>query len=708
VTAVGSESHDVSASARARYPHVFEPISIGGVEIRNRIYMPPHGIPIEAPLPGREAYRVPAADFAAYYAERALGGVGLLFHSTTVGPIGRQPINVQASPWWPEAVSSYGKVAEAVHAHGAKLMAQIWYAPFEPHMWEPLGPEAPPLGPSATGDWLVARVAHAMSKTEIGKYVAMNAHTAHHLREAGYDGIAIHASHGVLVEQFISPSFNKRADEYGGTMENRLRILRELLEAVHQATDATIPIGIRITVDELLETGYSADDARDMLGLLVAEDLLDFVDLDVSIEPEQAHLMTTSFMESKLHNAERVAAVRDAVGSIPVLAAPGRVTSIAEAESLLERGVVDMVGSMRGLIAEPSLVRHALEGREDDSRVCIAANHCLEAGAVAGFGCAINPEAGKELRWGSHTHRRTPTTMLVLVVGAGPAGLEAARIARERGHEVRVLERRDRLGGQLDLWSRLPGREHLGTMIRWYERRFGKLGLEPELGVDVGEEDVRAARPDVLVIATGARYAPSGESGFTRAELSGWDRPHVHTPEAVIAGEVTLAGRVVIVDDEGLHTAAGIAEIAAPTADDVYLVTRKESPVAHLGVHRPYALARLVGAGVRILPHCWVTGIGSDRVGLTDLTYGTEDSIEAVDVVVLATMRQPVEILSPAATEIPYVYVVGDALSPRGLREATYEGYRFGRLVGETNMPRTVMDELWDTPMPTLRPAAEM
>jgi NADPH-dependent 2,4-dienoyl-CoA reductase/sulfur reductase-like enzyme len=298
--------------------------------------------------------------------------------------------------------------------------------------------------------------------------------------------------------------------------------------------------------------------------------------------------------------------------------------------------------------------------------------------------------------------------MVVLVVGAGPAGLEAARIARERGHDVRLIERRDRIGGQLDLWSRLPGREHLATMIGWYERRFRKLGLEPELGVEVGEEQVRAANPNVLVVATGARYEPTGESGFTRAEIPGWDRPHVHTPEAVIAGEVSLVGRVVIVDDEGLHTAAGVAEIAAQTATDVCLVSRKESPVAHLGTHRAYALPRLVAAGVRILAHRWVTEIGPDRVRLVDLTYRTEETIEAVDEVVLATMRQPVDVLSAVAREIPYAYVVGDALSPRGLREATYEGYRFGRVIGEADMPRTVTDELWDAPMPVLRPAAEV
>ena len=159
-----------------------------------------------------------------------------------------------------------------------------------------------------------------------------------------------------------------------------------------------------------------------------------------------------------------------------------------------------------------------------------------------------------------------------------------------------------------------------------------------------------------------------------------------------------------IVDDEGLHTAAGVAEIAAQTATDVCLVSRKESPVAHLGTHRAYALPRLVAAGVRILPHRWVTEIGPDRVRLVDLTYRTEETIEAVDEVVLATMRQPVDVLSAVAREIPYAYVVGDTLSPRGLHEATYEGYRFGRVIGEADMPRTVTDELWDAPMPVLRP----
>jgi 2,4-dienoyl-CoA reductase-like NADH-dependent reductase (Old Yellow Enzyme family)/thioredoxin reductase len=690
-----------------KYPHVFEPLKIGPVEVANRLYMPPHGIGVETPIPGQEAYRAPAEDFAAYYAERARGGVALLFHSTLVGPIARQAWPIQATPWFSEAVPAYRRVAEAVHEHGAKLMAEIWYANFMAHTWEPLGPEAPIVGPSVTGDWVVPRVAHAMSKDEIRKFVAMNARAARHLQEAGYDGVEIHASHGTLVEHFISPSFNRRADEYGGTMENRLRILCEILEAVREEVGSEMALGIRINADELLPSGYSADDARGMMEHLRATGLMDFVDLDVSVEPEQGHLMTTSFLEAKLHNVERVAAVSPAVRPLAVLAGPGRLTSVAEAESLLERGIVDMVGAVRGLIAEPALVKHARDGHEDRSRTCIAANHCVDAGMLSGFGCAINPEAGKEIRWGSHTYARAPKSMSVVVVGAGPAGLEAAHIAAERGHSVRLLEATDRIGGQIDLWARIPGREHIRTLIDWYERRLQALDVEPEFGVTANADTILADRPDVVIVATGGRYSRRGDSGFTRAEIAGWDRPFVHTPEAIIGGEVTLAGKVVVLDEEGLHAGVGVAEIAAGGGAEVHLVTRKPSPAAHVGVHLAYVLPRLVAAGVQMLPGNYVTAIGDNTVTLIELLTQRLHTIEQVDAVVLATMREPVNTLETLEGVIPHVYVVGDALAPRGLRESTYEGYRFARVIGEDDMPATVTEELWDRQMAPLTPAGQ-
>jgi 2,4-dienoyl-CoA reductase-like NADH-dependent reductase (Old Yellow Enzyme family) len=690
----------------ARYPHVFRPVRLGPVAVRNRVYIPPHGIPLDTPLPGREPYRVPAAETAFYFAERAAGGVGLIFHSMQVTPTAWQP-NLGTTPWFEESVPSYARVAERVQEHGAKVMAEVWYSPFVPKSWEPLGPDAPILGSSVGQSFAFPQVRRAMTHDEIARFVEDHAIVTRRLRAAGYDGVEVHASHGVLVAHFLSPYFNRRDDEYGGALENRVRLLRECLEAVRSELGPEMALGVRISVDELLPDGVDAAETAAILRSLASDGLIHFADLDVSVEPEQVHLMSTTFFEPKLHNADRVAALAaELPDGLALLAAPGRVTTIAEAESFLTSSGVDMVGAMRGHIAEPRLVANALEGREGRSRTCIAANHCIEAAAVGGFGCAVNAAAGKEERFGAATLTPAPRALRVAIVGGGPAGLEAARVAALRGHSVVVFERRSRLGGGVALWARLPGREHLATLPAWLGRTLRELEVDVRTGVDAGPDDVLATRPDVVVVATGAVYARRGESGFRQLPIDGWDAPHVLAPEAVLEGGAALGSTVVVVDDEGMHAAAGVAELAAAGGADVTYVTRQLLPAGALLVSSQfgYVVGRLRAAGVELRTAAYAKRIGAGTVTLADTWTGAEDEVSA-ETVVLATMREPVLGLErELAGSVGRVYVVGDALAPRGLREATYEGHRFGRVIGEPEMPPSVESTLWE-PMPSLRPA---
>jgi NADPH-dependent 2,4-dienoyl-CoA reductase/sulfur reductase-like enzyme len=422
------------------------------------------------------------------------------------------------------------------------------------------------------------------------------------------------------------------------------------------------------------------------------------------VEPQQAHLMTTGFFEPKLHNAGRVANVRDACEGMVVLAAPGRVTSMAEAEMLIARGVTDMVGAVRGQIAEPNLVRHALEGREAESRTCIAAKHCQDGD---GFGCALNAVVGREERWGRNAPPTALTSMKVVVVGGGPAGLEAARVAAGRGHSVVLFERRDGIGGGLTLWSRLPGCDHLTSTTTWFERRLSAVGVEVRTGVEANVARILEERPDVVVLASGSRYAPTGTGAFDTNPLPGWDRKFVHTPEDILEGGVRLKGRVVVLDEEGLHTGAGIAELAALGGAEVELVTRKVFPAASLmaTMQQRYIASRLMAAEVKISGTSYIREIGDGWVRLIDLPLNQERIVEDVDAVVLATQRLPVTELQDALVgKVKYVYRVGDALAPRSLREATYEGHRFGRVIGEPDMPADVVEELF-RPIEPLRAA---
>jgi 2,4-dienoyl-CoA reductase-like NADH-dependent reductase (Old Yellow Enzyme family) len=702
---------DTSASTepgRAKYPHVFQPLELGPVTVPNRIFMGPHGIDLEAPLPDLPAYTQPAAEHAFYFAERAASGVGLIFQNTHIGPFGTT-VYLKGSPALAPAIPSFKRVAEIVHDAGAKIMAEVMYNPGSLHLWEPQGPEAPQVSPSATGSFNTARTRYALRKEDIHHIIEGHRQAARGLREAGYDGFEVHVTHGMLPECFLSPYFNHRTDEYGGSLENRARIVVEILEALHDELKGELAVGMRFTADQLLDGGWTMEDARDIVAYLAGTGMLDFIDLDISVEPQQHHLTSTPFFEKKLHNAERVAFVRSAAGSVPVLAVPGRLTEIAEAEDLLARGVADMIGMVRGLIAEPELVKNALEGNEGKSRTCISANHC-HWGASPGFGCAVNPAAGREERWGLRASASAPRSMRVAVVGAGPAGLEAARVASVRGHEVTLFEKRQEVGGLLELWSRLPGREHVGVAVGWYERRLPELDLDFRLGVDADAAAVLDLNPDVVIIATGGSYNRWGTSGFTPAAIPGWDSPNVVTPEDVLLGGARLAGNVIIVDDEGgTNAGSGFAELAARDgATSVTYVSRYAVPVPHLTGYKQahYIGPRLRQAGVALALSSCVMKIDKGSATIRDLATG-EDRVVPADVVVLATMRDPVNALSDElAGKAEFVYTIGDALAPRGLREATYEGHRFARVIGEDDMPRSVIDEVF-RPMPGLRPAAQ-
>jgi 2,4-dienoyl-CoA reductase (NADPH2) len=685
---------------------VRSPLALGPVQVPNRIYLSPHGLPLEAPVPGFEAHRLPASAHAHYFAERAAGGVGLIFHSTQVGPFAAQ-INLSASPGLEASIPSYRRVAEMVHEHGARIMAELWYVAWFPKRWDALGPEAPSLSPSPTQHYALPGTRYAMRDRDIRHVLDAHRTAARHLRAAGYDGIELHVSHGSLLEYFLSPYHNHRTDSYGGSLENRCRLLREALEATREEIGDGMALGIRLTADQLLPGGFDADGARDVLHHLVPRGLLDFVDLDISVEPEQAHLMSTSYFVPALHNAARVAALVPAARPLPVLATPGRVTDLGQAEQLIGAGTADMIGIVRGLIAEPELVAHALAGRESESRACIAANHCAGGPTAMGtFGCAINPAAGREDRWGARVHEPRPARREVLVIGGGPAGLEAARTAAQRGHSVTLAECEPALGGGVRLWSLIPGRAHVGTLPSWFARQLARHHVDVRLGVHVDLAFVREHAPDVVFVATGSRYGRTGASGYAPQPIPGWDRPCVHPPEAVIGGGMRPSGRLLVLDEEGYNTAVGVAEIAALAGAEVALVTRRLTVAEALGRDAVHVEARLRALGVHLRTAAYLREIGDGTATIEDLRSG-ERSTEPVDGVVLATMREPQDELADLLrVEVEQVCLIGDALAPRSLREATYEGHRFARLVGTAAMPTWVTDELF-APLTALRPAAE-
>jgi 2,4-dienoyl-CoA reductase-like NADH-dependent reductase (Old Yellow Enzyme family)/pyruvate/2-oxoglutarate dehydrogenase complex dihydrolipoamide dehydrogenase (E3) component len=674
-----------------RYPHVFSEIEIGPIAIKNRFYFSPQGSPTSI----LSAAGRPTEEYAAYLAERAAGGVGLIIHSLNVFPRTRPATHC---PWSEDSVPAFAAVASAVHAHGAKIFGQlnIWRAAGK---WDAASPPAPRLGVSASGAMFPGGVSRAMRRDDIEGMREAFRRSARNLAGAGYDGIELHCTHGMLLEQFLSPRYNLRTDEYGGSLENRMRVVVELLRGIRDDLGGDLAVGIRYNCDEFSDPGLTQDDAALVVERLAALGLLDFVDVDVGIEPEQMHLAMPSAFVPRFYYKQFAAPIRKAVPGLTLLCALGRVSDLADAEAAIAEGAVDLVGAARALIAEPHLVENARLGRERESLPCIGANLCLSMVLTSGtWGCAVNPATGRELTWGRERWQCATQPGRVVVIGAGPAGLEAARVAALRGHEVTLLERRERIGGQLRLWASLPGRESLAPVIEWYSDRLADLGVDVRLESEASAAAVGDLRPDAIIVATGARYVRTGESGFNKHPIPGWDRPSVLGAEDVIERRVTVPGRVVVFDDEGLNAAVGAAEILANEGSTVVIVTHWPQVARELNhsLELPFVMQRLRALGVSILTETDIASIGEHDVSVYDVWTNETRTVEDVAGVVMAAMRRPEDsLLDELEGTAAVVLPVGDAAAPRTLSEATYEAQRFARMLGEPDAPASFAAAYW-------------
>ncbi len=685
-----------------RYPNVFSPIALGPVEVPNRYFFAPHGSALSA---GTK----PSDDLVAYSVERVRdGGCGLVIVALVAHERGRTR---QPSPHPDENVAAFARMADAVHAAGGRIFGQIFYWWGGAGWWQPLSPPAPALGPSNRQFSYGRRssVTRAMTMGEIAGMHEAVRHSAANLRAAGFDGVMLHGSHAGLIEQFLSPYYNAREDAYGGSFDNRLRFAVESLEAARDGAGPGMAVGMRFNCDEEVPGGYGIAEAARAVAALTGRGLLDYLDLDVGMEPQQFHHgMPTGFSE-KFPYRRAVEQVRKAAGKVPVLSVLGRITRMAEAEEAIAAGVVDMAGSARQLIAEPQFVRLAREGREAEGRTCIACNWCTAAGGDGAQGCTINPASYRERLWGIDSFTPAAQPSRVVVVGAGPGGMEAARVAARRGHRVTLFEARHTFGGALADWAKLPGRAHYGEAVRWWSVELERLGVDCRLGIRADADHILAEVPDGLIVATGARYRPGGQGIADEMPFPGHDRAFVHTPEAVLSGEVRLGGHVLVADGEGYHTASGVAEIAAADGARVTLVSAEMTPVsARLSDawEERFILARLKRAGVSLATGTWIERIEDNAVVLRDVHTG-ETRVVAVDAVILASSRAPVDDLARALKgRVRQLFTIGDALAPRMLAAASYEGQMFARLIGEPGAPHDsaaawfAADPPWVNPLP--------
>jgi 2,4-dienoyl-CoA reductase-like NADH-dependent reductase (Old Yellow Enzyme family)/thioredoxin reductase len=633
----------------------------------------------------------------AYYAERGRGGAGIVNTGYNfVCQRGRAGI-YQMSTASDDMIPSMRRLTEAFHALAPDGMigSQINHAGRQTNSHTtgiiPEGPSPIP-GPLPTGHSM--EIPEEMSVKRIHEMVDEFAQAARRSKEAGFDLVEVHAAHGYLLSQFISPYSNIRTDQYGGSLENRLRAVLEVLEACRGIVGQDYPLGVRINGDDMVDGGYTIEAYRIVAQLIERSGFADYISVTAGQHHPDAVAAMVAPMAMPLGFLEHLGAgVRSAVEKIPVFIV-GRIKDPVQAENILQRGSADYVIMTRALMADPELPKKAHEGRLEDIRPCIT---CMQGctdrtWSQLDLTCLVNPVAGREQGWSQL--KPAAARKRVLVVGGGPAGMEAARIAALRGHDVTLWEGADRLGGATLLAAIPPRRDEFGDLPRWLSAQVGKTGVKVELNHKADAESVRQFAPDVLIAATGARVE-------IPEHIPGWNLPQVTTVRDLLSGKAAAGERVLVLgyDTQAVETAEWLAE----QGKTVFLISGHnsqawEDPEAALandknGFTARHTMMPFFREKVQFLPfrmiktiqpgYVIVSKTGEQHPCTTHVRIGDmEDERMEIDSVVIHLRHRPVrEWMEGLQGTVPEVYLIGDCLEPRYAIDAMLDGARVGRLI---------------------------
>ena len=651
-----------------QFPHLFSPLKIGSMTVKNRLMNSNHGTSF-----ARDGLYTD--QLVAYQRERARGGAAIIgSQGTSITPDYGTLRNVddRIIPW-------YQKVTEEAHKYGAKYVAELTHqgrqSDFQSTGFNrPVSYAPSPLAaPDRTrGGWTIPR---ELEPGQIREILATFAAAARRCQLGGVDAIELHFAHGMLVEEFMSPLTNHRTDEWGGSLENRLRFAREVLYAVREAVGREMVVGCRMTGSDLDEGGLGQWDMLEIAGLLDELKMLDYFDI------------TMGHYSDKLNRSRNMPGMSYRPGvwaryseqiknivSVPTFLV-GRINHPAIAESLLAQGKCDMVVMARALIADPYFPIKTFEGRVDDIRFCVAAQDgCVgHAATLRPITCVQNPVVSRELEWGGEEIPRASQPKDVLVIGGGPAGLECARVAAERGHRVVLLERQQVLGGQVRIAAKAPERDELGQMIEWLKGQCEKLGVDIRLSTEATDEQVLQMSPEVVVVATGALPGPLASATPDGASIvDAW---------SVLDGGEEVGKRVVIVDEPGMQPAFSVAEYLAVRGHDIEYVAHSVYPGINVEQTKwRETYQNLMELGVKFHTLTMVSKVDGERVTTKNLYTKKEDVLDGI--VTVVTGMSPIvndSLYRSLTGKVPSLHLIGDAITPRGIEEAYFEGQMIGR-----------------------------
>ncbi|MDW6024732.1 FAD-dependent oxidoreductase [Mesorhizobium sp. BAC0120] len=639
---------------------LLSPLAIRGARLKNRIMSTGHDTTLPTAALVNDA-------LIAYQEARARGGAGLIIVQVAgVHETARYTNHILMASS-DECIPGYRRLAEAVHAYGTTIFGQLFH-PGREITEAQGGLLAVAYAPSEVPNERYHVMPRPLSAPLIREIVSCYGDAARRLYEAGLDGVEIVASHGYLPAQFLSPRVNVRTDIYGGSLENRLRFTREVLADVRAKTSEDFVVGLRISGGEFDQQGITGDEALEAICALEKD--IDYIHVVAGTSASSGgavHIVPPMSIPNG-YLAPFSATVKARV-SIPVFVT-GRINQPQDANAIISSGRADVCGMTRALICDPQMPKKVIERRLEDIRACIACNQACIGHFHKGapISCIQHPVTGRELIYGNIPRARERKR--VMVVGGGPAGMKAAVVAAERGHNVTLFEASGRLGGQALLAQLLPDRMEFGGLVTNLERELAIAQVRVMRNTPVDRSVIEEFAPDAIVVATGARpYHPPLEAGGALRIVDAWD---------VLAGKANVAGSIVVADWRCDWIGIGMAVHFARNGNRVQLAVNGTMPGQTIPLYvRDQSNAELRRLGVRIIPYARLYGYDDATVYLQDTVNDDPIILDEVDAVVLCTGHRSVSELADSLEDYPgEVHVIGDSLAPRTAEEAIYDGLR--------------------------------
>ena len=649
----------------SHHRHLLSPLQLRGQTLRNRIVFGAH-------TANMSDLGVPGPRVQGYLLERALGGAGMIVsepvpvHRTGVLTRGNYLISDDIIP-------HFRNITDAVKDAGAVILQQLYHIgahgdsdlSFAPH-WSPSG--APSYHDSDGS--------HAMTEAEIEELLDAHATAALRSKKAGFQGVEVWAAYHSLLDQFWTPWSNKRTDRWGGSLENRTRFSRELIDRIRKTCGEDFVIGLAISYSTAYSVTLSAENLCEIVALHDATGHVDYVTCGYGSYLDFEGIIPAFTSGEKL--------TTPLTTQLKALVKHARITSEAgirtpdNAETIIASGEADLVSIVRGQIADPHLARKTSEGRSEDIRGCISCNQMCWGRRSRDYwiSCLINPSVGREWEWGGDRFAPAETVKNVLIVGAGPAGLEAARAAAERGHHIEIVEALPVIGGQFRLAGLQPRRAQILDLLNWYEAQFEKLGVKLRLNTFLDADDIAAHSADTVILATGSL---PDDTGFQRWQphldrLPGIDLGNVWSPEQVLRREARIADSVVLYDEGSNWRGVGTAWALAEQGKQVTVVTPE--PFVGREIARTAAdtaaRRRLAQLGAKFLTEHCLTAWHGNGVSVRNLLTGKEETLPTSALVMSTTNRafDPF----PETFSGKTTHRIGDCTAPRLAAYAFHEG----------------------------------